>query len=53
MELFSSCNKLFLKITIIDRRSNFRTVTNVTGDVAVTLMVAKTENMLDMEKFKS
>ena len=31
----------------------FRTVTNVTGDVAVTLMVAKTENMLDMEKFKS
>ena len=31
----------------------FRTVSNTTGDMAVTLIVAKSENLLDMEKYLS
>lgn len=31
----------------------FRTAVNSTGDVAVSLIVAKTENLLDQEKYKS
>ncbi len=31
----------------------FRTVSNTTGDMAVTLIVAKLEKLLDIEKYKS
>ena len=30
----------------------FRTVSNTTGDMAVTLIVAKQENLLDINKYK-
>jgi Na+/H+-dicarboxylate symporter len=30
----------------------FRVVMNSTGDVAVSLIVAKSENLLDIEKYK-
>lgn len=44
---------LALMIGIDSLMGMFRTTTNVTGDVATTLIVAKTENMLDMDKYKS
>ena len=44
---------LALMIGIDSLMGMFRTTTNVTGDVAVTLIVSKTENMIDTEKFKS
>ena len=44
---------LSLMIGIDALMGMFRTATNVTGDVAISLIVAKTENMLDIEKYKS
>jgi len=44
---------LSLMIGIDSLIGMFRTVTNVTGDLADTLIVARNGNMLDLEKYNS